>query len=56
MRQNFWKLHNLAERQRLDKIKKDFAINNNINFLEITYKDNIVEKLEKYFNNGNCKR
>lgn len=44
-----FKTINLDERKKLDKIKKDFALNNNFNFLEITYKDNINKKLNEYF-------
>lgn len=39
----------LEKRQRLDLIKKNYALNNNYNFLEITYKDNTNEKLYNYF-------
>lgn len=45
----FFSNKNLASRQKLDKIKKDYAINNKYNFLEITYKDNIELKLHNYF-------
>lgn len=35
----------LAENQRRDKLKKDYMTKNNIKFLEISYKDNLIEKL-----------
>lgn len=41
---------NIKHRQYLDKIKKNFCISNNIDFLEITYKNNIKQKLNKYIN------
>ena len=37
----------LKERQRLDKLKKDWAINNGYNFLEIRYDENVEEKLKE---------
>ena len=43
----YWTTCKLEYRQKLDKIKKDFALNNNFNYLEITYKDNIEEQLNK---------
>jgi phage FluMu protein Com len=46
----YFKNHNLQERQRLDAIKKSYALSNGYNFLEITYKQNIEEELNKYFN------
>jgi len=45
-----WKNHDLKYRQNLDRIKRNFALNN-FNYLEITYKDNINEKLNEYFKN-----
>jgi hypothetical protein len=42
--------NDLQERQRLDAIKKSYALSNGYNFLEITYKQNIEEELNKYFN------
>jgi predicted nucleic acid-binding Zn-ribbon protein len=47
---HFWKYCDLKERQRLDLIKKNYALNNGFDFLEITYKDNINNKLIEYFN------
>lgn len=37
----------LAENQRRDKLKKDYMTNNNIKFLEISFKDNLLEKLKE---------
>ena len=45
-----WPTYTLQERQRLDAIKKSYALSNGYNFLEITYKQNIKEELNKYFN------
>jgi hypothetical protein len=44
----YFKKSDLIERQLIDKIKKDYAEIKH-NFLEITYKDNINEKLQYYF-------
>jgi hypothetical protein len=35
----------LIENRRRDQLKKDFLSVNNIKFLEISYKDNLLEKL-----------
>ncbi len=35
----------LFENQRRDQLKKDFLFANNIKFLEISYKDDLLEKL-----------
>jgi very-short-patch-repair endonuclease len=45
---NYYKMISLNERQRLDKIKKDYALNNGFKFLEITYKDHIINKLKNF--------
>jgi Zn ribbon nucleic-acid-binding protein len=42
-----WKNYDLEHRQMLDKIKKDFAIEN-FNYLEISYKENINNKLKQH--------
>lgn len=45
-KQHFFNIFgNLEERQRLDKIKTDYCIYNNIKLYRITYLDKIVEKL-----------
>jgi glutaredoxin len=41
-----WKNHDLEYRQKLDNIKREFCRRTNLNLLEITYKENIQEKLE----------
>ena len=40
----------LEERKRLDKIKTDYCLANNIKLYRITYLDNIIEKLELILN------
>jgi len=40
---------NLEKRKIIDNLKKNYALSNNYNFLEITYKDNINEKLNNTF-------
>jgi hypothetical protein len=37
----------LIENQRRDQLKKDFLSANNIKFLEISYKDNLFEKIAR---------
>jgi hypothetical protein len=37
----------LIENQKRDQLKKDFLSANNIKFLEICYKDDLIEKLAK---------
>jgi len=44
----FHKKDSLEERQKLDQIKRNYCANNKIDLLEISYKDNIKEKLSKY--------
>jgi len=46
-----FKSHNLKERQRLDAIKKFYALSNGFNFLEITCKQNIEKELTAYLIN-----
>jgi len=48
---SMFKKHNLQERQRLDSIKKSYALSNGYNFLEITCKQNIEKELTAYLIN-----
>jgi len=48
---NFWGGEEGFKNQIIrDKIKTDFCSSNNINLLRISYKDNIVEVLQKIIN------
>lgn len=44
-------LNNFIIRQKLDSIKKDFALNNNFIFITISYKENINDTLNSIFKN-----
>lgn len=44
-----WTRYDLKSRQETDLKKKNFALNNNYNFLEINFNENIKQKLNEYF-------
>ena len=45
--QSFGGAKTLAENQRRDKLKKDYLLQNNIVFLEISYKEDVVQRLSE---------